>query len=206
MLTDYQNKTPSHITTGTLEIRLKDTNPVAYHPRRLAYEERRQVKQIVNELLTEGVIRESYSDYASPIVLVKKKNGQLRMCVDYRDVNRKVFKERYPLPNIQDQINALCHAKYFTILDMKSGFYQMKIEESSKHITAFVTPDGHYEFNCMPFGYVNAPSVYQRAIDKALGDLKGTKAFVYLDDVLVPSRTQEEGLDNLQEVLSLIHI
>ncbi|KXZ75691.1 Retrovirus-related Pol polyprotein from transposon 17.6-like Protein [Tribolium castaneum] len=84
---------------------------------------------------------------------------------------------------------------------MKSGFYQMEIEEESKHITAFITPDGHYEFNRIPFGYVNAPSIYQRAIDKALGDLKGSKAFVYLDDVLVPSTTIEEGLDTLQEVL-----
>ncbi|EFA05054.2 Retrovirus-related Pol polyprotein from transposon 297-like Protein [Tribolium castaneum] len=201
MLETYRNNTPDHITTGKMQIRLKDTAPVAYHPRRLAYEERRQVKQIVSKLLQDGIIRESHSDYASPIVLVKKKNGELRMCVDYRDVNKRVFKERYPLPHIQDQINSLCYAKFFTTLDMKSGFYQMEIEEESKHITAFITPDGHYEFNRMPFGYVNAPSIYQRAIDKALGDLKGSKAFVYLDDVLVPSTTIEEGLDTLQEVL-----
>lgn len=166
--------------------------------------ERIQVKKIINDILANGVIRESHSEYASPIVLVRKKNGELRMCVDYRDVNKRVVKERYPLPIIQDQINALCHAKYFTTLDMKSGFYQMRIEESSKHITAFVTPDGHYEFNRVPFGYVNSPSVYQRAIDKALGNLKGNKAFVYLDDVLIPSRTIEEGLQHLEEVLNVL--
>lgn len=204
LLKAYKNKTPSHITTGVMTITLKDTAPVAYHPRRLAYEERVQVKKIINDLMSNGIIRESQSEYASPIVLVKKKNGELRLCVDYRDLNKKVVKERYPLPLIQDQINALCHAKYFTTLDMKSGFYQMEIEEKSRHITAFVTPDGQYEFNRMPFGYVNAPAIYQRAIDKALGNLKGTKAFVYLDDVLVPTRTIEEGLQNMEEVLSAL--
>lgn len=206
LLMTYRSKTPDHITTGEMTIKLKDDTPVAYRPRRLAYEERAQVKRIVSELLCDGIIRESSSDYASPIVLVRKKNGEVRMCIDYRDVNKKVIRDRYPLPLIQDQINALCSAKYFTTLDMKSGFYQMKIEENSKRITAFVTPDGHFEFNRMPFGYVNAPSIYQRAIDKALGPLKGTKAFVYLDDVLVPSETIENGLKYLEEVLDALSV
>lgn len=204
LLMTYKSKTPDHITCGEMSIKLKDDTPVAYHPRRLAYQERIQVKKIVEELLNAGVIRKSQSEYASPIVLVKKKNGDVRMCVDYRDVNKKVVKERYPLPLIQDQINALARAKYFTTLDMKSGFYQMQIKEESKHITAFITPDGQYEFNRMPFGYINAPAIYQRAIDEALGELKGSKAFVYLDDVLVPSATIEEGLQNLEEVLSAL--
>lgn len=204
LLMESKRQTPDHITTGKMTIKLRDNTPVAYRPRRLAYAERNQVKRIMGELLGDGIIRESHSEYASPIVLVKKKNGEVRMCVDYRDVNKKVVKERYPLPLIQDQINALCGAKYFTTLDMKSGFYQMEIEESSKHITAFITPDGHYEFNRMPFGYINAPSIYQRAIDKALGDLKGSKAFVYLDDVLVPSTSTSEGLQTLEEVLSAL--
>jgi len=201
LLKRYRDKTPDHITTGKMTIKLKDSTPVAYHPRRLAYQERVQVKKIIDDLLDKGIIRKSRSEYASPIVLVKKKNGELRMCVDLRDVNKKVYKELYPLPLIEDQINSLCHAKYFTTLDMRSGFYQMEIEEKSRHILAFVTPDGHYEFNRMPFGYINAPAIYQRAIDEALGELKGTKAFVYLDDVLVPSSTIEEGLQNLEEVL-----
>lgn len=206
LLTRYKNKTPNYITTGKMQIRLKDDIPVAYHPRRLAYQERLQVKSIVGELLKDNVIRKSYSSYASPVVLVKKKNGDTRMCVDYREINKKVVKERYPLPHIQDQINSLCHAKYFTTLDMKSGFHQMEIEEDSKPITAFITPDGHYEYNRMPFGYVNAPAIYQRAIDKALGNLKGTMAFVYLDDVLVPSVSIDEGLTNLEKVLSALAI
>lgn len=204
LLLFYKNKTPDHITTGEMTITLKDTTPVAYRPRRLAYQERLQLKKIVNELISANIIRESRSEYASPIVLVTKKNGDVRMCVDLRDINKRVVKEKYPLPHIQDQINALCHAKYFTTLDMKSGFYQVQIEEKSRHIMAFITPDGHYEFNRMPFGFVNAPAIYQRSIDKALGDLKGTKAFVYLDDVLVPSISVDEGLTNLNEVLNAL--
>lgn len=185
-------------------INLKDKSPVVYHARRLAYQERLELKNIINDLLSANIIRESRSEYASPVVLVSKKNGETRMCVDLRDVNKKVVKERYPLPHIQDQINALCHAKFFTTLDMKSGFYQMKIQEESRQIMSFITPDGHYEFNRMPFGYVNAPAIYQRSIDKTLGDLKGTKAFVYLDDVLVPSTSIDEGLKHLEDVLDAL--
>lgn len=119
LLTTYKDKTPDHISVGKMVIRLKDNEPVVYNPRRLAYEERAQVKKMVQELLVDGVIRESRSEYASPVVLVRKKNGELRMCIDYRDVNKRVVRERYPLPVIQDQINALCRAKYFTTLDMK---------------------------------------------------------------------------------------
>jgi hypothetical protein len=113
------------------------------------------VQQIVRELLQAGIVRESHSEYASTIVLVKKKNGESR-------INKKAIKERYPLPLIHDQIDQLSEAKYFTTLDMKSGFHQMEIEEESKHITAFITPESLYEYNRMPFGYVNSPSVYQR--------------------------------------------
>jgi hypothetical protein len=204
LLRDSSEKTPDHVLTGKLQIRLKDSVPVAYRPRRLAYAERLKVQQIVRELLQAGIVRESHSEYASPIVLVKKKNGESRMCVDYRDINKKAIKERYPLPLIHDQIDQLSEAKYFTTLDMKSGFHQMEIEEESKHITAFITPDGLYEYNRMPFGYVNSPSVYQRAIDKALGELKGKQALVYIDDVIIPSKTIEEGFQNLEKVLTAL--
>lgn len=112
-----------------------------------------------------GIIRESDSAFASPIVLVHKKNGGVRLCIDFRDLNRKTIKQHYPLPRINDQIDSLCEARYFTTLDMKDGFYQMEIEEESKHFTAFITPDGLYEYNRAPFGFVNSPTVYQRAID-----------------------------------------
>lgn len=107
ILLETQQQTPDCITTGKLAIWLKDDIPVAYRPRRLAYAERIKVQEIVSELLKDGIIRESSSAYASPIVLVKKKNGELRMCIDYRDINKKAVKERYPLPLISDQIDRL---------------------------------------------------------------------------------------------------
>jgi hypothetical protein len=202
LLIETREATPDHITTGKLTITLKDDIPVPYRPRRLAHAERTQVKEIVADLLQKGTIRESQSTYASPIVLVRKKNGEARLCVDYRDINKKTVRERYPLPLIRDLLDSLRHARYFTTLDMKFGFHQMEIDEGSKHITAFITPDGLYEYHRMPFGLVNAPAVYQRAIDKALGKLKGTEAHVYMDDVLiVPSESIEEDLQRLENVL-----
>lgn len=197
-------KTPKTVTTGTLTIKLHDTTPVSYRPRPLAYAERVHLKQIIQNLKDDDIISNSCSEYASPVVLVKKKNGDLRLCVDYRDINKKVVKDKYPLPRIQDQIDALCGAKYFTTLDMQSGFHQILIEQEYRHLLAFITPDGHFEYNRMPFGFVNAPACYQRAIDKALGPLKDTLAYVYLDDVLIPSRTIPEGLMRLQTVLTAL--
>lgn len=204
ILREAREQTPTAVTTGKLKISLRDSHPVAYRPRHLAYTERLQVKRIIEEQLQEGIIRESESSYASPIVLVKKRNGDIRMCVDFREVNKRVLRDHYPLPRIQDQIDNLAKAVYFCTLDMKSGFYQVEIEESSKHITAFVTPDGLYEYNRLPFGFVNSPSCYQRAIDKALGSLKDNIAFVYIDDVLCPAKTIEEGLERLREVINTL--
>ncbi|XP_050293302.1 uncharacterized protein LOC126733893 [Anthonomus grandis grandis] len=198
------NQTPPAVTTGKLIITLRDPQPVAYKPRHLSYGERLQVKQIIQEQLDTGIIRVSESAYASPIVLVKKRNGDTRLCVDYREVNKQVVRNNYPLPRIQDQIDALSKAKYFCTLDMKSGFYQIEVEEKSKHITAFVTPDGLYEYNRMPFGFVTSPPTYQKAIDKALGLLKDDIAFVYIDDVLCPARTTEEGFNNLRLVVDTL--
>lgn len=197
-------QTPAAVTTSKLKITLRDTQPVAYKPRQLSYGERLQVKQIINEQLKNGIIRRSESHYASPIVLVKKRNGDTRLCVDYREVNKRVLRNNYPLPRIQDQIDALAKAVYFCTLDMKSGFHQIEIEEDSKYITAFVTPDGLYEYNRMPFGFVNSPSCYQSAIDKALGPLKDNIAFVYVDDVLCPARTIDEGLSNLRRIIDAL--
>lgn len=198
------NQTPPSVTTGKLKIVLHDSKPIATKPRHLAYGERLQLKQIIQEQLQTGIIRPSESAYASPIVLVKKRNGDTRLCVDFREINKRVFRNNYPLPRIQDQIDALAKAVYFCTLDMKSGFHQLEVEEDSKHITAFVTPDGLYEYNQMPFGFVNSPSCYQNAIDKALGPLKDDIAFVYVDDVLCPAQTIEEGLENLRQVVDVL--
>lgn len=194
----------SPINTAEMKIRLKEDKIIHFHPYRMAVCERQKVKSIVQDLLKNNIIRESHSPFASPIVLVHKKDGSSRLCVDYRALNKITVKERYPLPLIQDQLDNLkCH-KYFSSLDMASGFHQIPIAEDSIEKTAFVTPDGHYEYLRMPFGLSNAPAVFQRAICKALGDLKDKDALVYLDDILIPSHSVLDGLNKLDRVLNAL--
>ena len=192
----------STVTTGQLKIRLKTNKIINYRPYRLAPIEREKVKQIIDDLLKKGIIQESESEYASPILLVKKKDGSDRLCIDYRALNQIIEKERYPLPLIEDQIDRLGKAKYYIAIDMKNGFYQIAIEPQSTKYTAFVTPDGHFEFLKMPFGICNGPSVFQKAITKAVKDLKFI--LVYIDDLLIPFSTISEGLDYLDQTLNAL--
>lgn len=187
-----------------MKINLNSDNPVCYRPYRLSLPEKAIVRDKINDLLENNIIRESSSPYCSPIVLVKKKNGDYRLCVDYRKLNSITVKDKYPLPIIEEQIEKLCGKKYFTSLDMSQGFYQIPLEEQSIPKTGFITPEGHYEFLRMPFGLANSPSVYQRLMDRILGDLRFDKVLPYMDDLLIASTTEEEGLKTLKMVLDII--
>ncbi|XP_075972453.1 uncharacterized protein LOC142974176 [Anticarsia gemmatalis] len=185
-------------------IELEDSHPVVYRPYRMSYTERLLVRNMVQEMLDNDIIRESSSPYASPIVLVQKKTGEKRLCVDYRALNRKTKKDHYPLPRVEDQLDQLSGNTLFTSLDLASGYYQIPISEKSRPLTAFVTPDGQYEYNRMPFGLVNAPSVFQRTINKILSEVKIKYAIVYMDDILIPAKNVNEGLQRLEEVLQIL--
>lgn len=199
----FSSKELGCITGTEMNIKLNDTTPVVYRPYRLSHSERQVVRDMIQELGDSDIIRESSSDYASPIVLVRKKTGDYRLCIDFRALNKKTIKEHYPLPRIDDQLDNLSGYRYYTSLDLASGYYQIPLAESSKRYTAFVTPDGHYEFNRMPFGLVNAPSTFQRAINGILGNARFKEAFAYMDDVIVPSKTIDEGLQKLSDILNL---
>jgi len=175
--------------------------PVTFRPYRLSESERRTVREMVEDLKGCGIITDSNSPYASPILLVKKKDGGSRFCVDYRALNKITVKDRYPLPLIEEQIDRLAGMKLYTNLDMFSGYYQIPMSKDAREKTSFITPDGQYEFTRMPFGIANGPSVYQRMINQVLGPLRFTIAMVFMDDVLIPSRTVEDGLYNLETVL-----
>lgn len=190
--------------TTEMVIELDDNEPVVYRPYRMSYAERLLVRDMVTEMVDSGIVRESSSSYASPIVLVQKKTGEKRLCVDYRALNRKTKKEHYPLPRVEDQLDLLAGNTMFTSLDLASGYYQIPVSESSRDKTAFVTPDGQFEYNRMPFGLVNAPSVFQRTIHKILKEAQVKYAIVYMDDVLIPSKDFAQGIERLEEVLQLL--
>ena len=195
----------ARVNTGQMEIRLIDPNvTVQRSPYRLSEEERRLVRERINKLVEAEIIRPSNSPFASPILLVKKKDDSERLCVDYRKLNKNTVADRYPLPLIADQIARLRQAKYFISLDMASGFHQIPIHPNSTEFTAFVTPDGQYEHVTMPFGLKNAPSVFQRAIFKTLGELAYSYVIVYLDDVLIIADTIEQALERLDIVLKTL--
>lgn len=189
----------------SLLIDVEHNTPISHRPRRLSYAERNQVNEIIENLVNEKIVRPSNSPYSSPIVLVKKKNGQIRMCVDYRQLNKITVKDNFPLPLIDDCIDYLSNKNIFTLLDLKSGFHQVSVHKDSVKYTSFVTPDGQWEFTKMPFGLKNAPSVFQRYIIGILkkyidkGEIK-----VYLDDILLASNDFEAHLILLENVLKTI--
>ncbi|CAG9089257.1 unnamed protein product [Plutella xylostella] len=192
----------TNVTEMTIEINSK--RPIVYRPYRLSHKEREQVRTMVQEMLEADIIRESTSEYASPIILVRKKDGKLRLCIDYRLLNSVTVKERYPMPIIEDEIARLSGQAYFISLDLASGYYQVPISETSKALTAFVTPDGQYEFNRMPIGLANAPAVFQRMMHKVLGSARYSEATAYIDDVLIYGRDKDECLNRLENVLKLL--
>lgn len=190
------------VTTGEMEIKLTSSTPINYRPYKLSYGEKLKVREIIGDLLAKGIVRESRSQYASPIILVKNKDGTDRMCVDFRALNRITERERYPLPLIDDQIDRLGRYTFFTSLDMATGFHQIKIRDDCVHYTGFVTPEGHYEYLKMPYGLTNSPIVYQRIINNTLREfIDSGHVLVYIDDVLLLSNTVKDGILLLERVL-----
>lgn len=199
---DLKHLGSTHVTEMNIE--LNSDRSVVYRPYRLSHHEREKVRGMIKDMLEAEIIRESSSSYASPIILVRKKDGNTRLCVDYRMLNSITIKERYPMPIIEDEISRLSGQAWFITLDLMSGYYQVPISENSKHLTAFVTPDGHYEYNRMPFGLANAPAIFQRMMNHVLGPARFNKATVYIDDLLIFGKTSSECLDRLHEVLQLL--
>ena len=184
------------------EIPLVDDGPVRQRYRRLPPSQYEQVKAHIQELLDRGVVRPSCSPYSSPIVVVFKKNGELRLCVDYRLLNAKTRKDAYPLPRIEESLDALTGAQLFSTLDLASGYNQVPVAEKDKAKTAFCTPFGLFEFNRMPFGLCNAPGTFQRLMERIFGDQSFQSLLLYLDDIVIFSSSFDQHLQRLDLVLS----
>lgn len=183
----------------------ESARPIRRSPYRVSPRERDAIRAQVEEMLRENIIKPSNSPWSSPVVLVKKKDGStLRFCVDYRRLNSITRKDVYPLPRIDDALDRLCSAKYFSSMDLKSGYWQIQVDERDREKTAFITPDGLFEFQVMPFGLCSAPATFQRVMDTVLAGLKWQTCLVYLDDVVVFAANFEEHLQRLQAVLEAI--
>lgn len=183
-------------------IKLHDDTPFKHRARPIHPHDIGAVRKHLQELLSSGVIRESESPFSSPIVVVRKKNGDVRLCIDYRKLNLQTVKDAYALPNLEETFSALNGSKWFTVLDLKSGYYQIEVAEVDKPKTAFVCPLGFWEFNRMPQGVTNAPSTFQRLMERCMGDINLKEVLVFLDDLIVFSKTLEEHERRLLQVLT----
>ena len=174
--------------------------PLRQPPRRIPLHQRAEVRAHIQQLLSANIISPSCSPWAAPIVIVRKPDGSIRLCVDYRQLNSVTRKDAFPLPRVDDAIDAMTGSCYFSTLDLASGYWQVELDNSAKSKSAFVTPFGLYEWNRMPFGLCNAPSTFQRLMNQVLCDLVPEICLVYLDDIIIFSSTLEQHIHHLELV------
>ena len=209
LLVEYEDLFPEALPKGRppkrdveFEINLQPgTQAPSRPPYRLSQNEQEELQKQIDDLLAQGHIRPSCSPYGAPILFVPKKDGRWRMCVDYRALNKATIKDKFPLPRIDDLLDRLTKAKYFTALDLASGYHQIAMREDDIPKTAFRTHRGHYEFVVMPFGVANAPATFQRLMNRVFEKELDRFILVYLDDILVHSSTAEEHLQHIREAL-----
>lgn len=164
-----------------------------------------ELRTLLQGMLDNGVVRESSSPWAAPVVLVKKKDGSWRFCVDYRKLNAVTHKDAYPLPRIEESLTGLKKARWYSTLDLASGYWQVEMDPQDRQKTAFTTPMGLYEFDRMPFGLCNAPATFQRLMQRCLGSMVHDFLLIYLDDVVVFSPDFDSHLHHLEQVFRKLH-
>lgn len=202
----FASKTEELGCTGVVKhtINTEGRGPIRLRPYRNSPRQREIAEGIIQELITNKIIRPSLSPWAAPIVLVKKKSGETRLCVDYRGLNGITKKDSFPLPRIDDVLDLLVGQKFFSTLDLASGYWQIELDEESKEKTAFVVENNVYEWNRLAFGLTNAPGTFQRAMNFILKSVIGKICLVYLDDIIVFSKSIEEHVENLRVVFKLL--
>ncbi|WRX23577.1 Reverse transcriptase domain - like 10 [Theobroma cacao] len=183
---------------------LSGTAPISIPPYRMAPAELKELKVQLQELVDKGFIRPSISPWGAPVLFVKKKDGTLRLCIDYRQLNRMTIKNKYPLPRIDDLFDQLQGATVFSKVDLRSGYHQLRIKEQDVPKTAFRTRYGHYEFLVMPFGLTNAPAAFMDLMNRVFHPYLDTFVIVFIDDILVYSRDNDEHAAHLRIVLQTL--
>ena len=182
------------------EIVIDSAAPIRQRFRRLSPEKRVEMRALLDDMLQKNLISPSKSPWAAPIVLVKKKDGTSRFCVDYRRINAVTRKDAYPLPRVDDILETLAGSQLFSTLDLASGYWQVEVKPEDREKTAFITSEGLYEFNVLPFGLCNGPATFQRLMNILLAGVQWHDCLVYLDDIIVLGRSFGEHLQNLAKV------
>lgn len=184
-----------------LSIQLDDEKPICHRPRRLANMEKEIVENQIKEWLRDGVVEACASEFSSPVVVVRKKDGSPRVCIDYRDLNKKIIKDRFPTPVIEEQLDALQGTRVYSTIDLKNGFFHVPVHKDSRKYLSFVTHSGQYTFLKTPFGCCNSPRVFQRYINFVFRDLINKRiVVVFMDDIIILARDVNEAITRLKMV------
>nr|GFA82763.1 putative reverse transcriptase domain-containing protein [Tanacetum cinerariifolium] len=178
--------------------------PISKAPYRMASIELKDLKDQLQELLERGFIRPSVSPWGAPVLFVKKKDGSMRLCIDYRKLNKITIRNRYPLTRIDDLFDQLQGAMHFSKIDLWSGYHQLQVKEQDISKTAFCTRYGQYEFLVMPFGLTNAPAVFMDLMNRIFHEFLDKFVIVFIDDILVFTKSKEEHEDHLRTVLQTL--
>lgn len=190
------------------DIKIKSTEPVFTRNYRTPYTQKQEIKRQVEKLIKNDLIEASCASYNSPIILVPKRGTgpekKWRMCIDYRALNKNIIADKFPLPRIDDILDNLGKAKYFSVVDLFSGFHQVPLNESSRDYTTFSTENGSYRWKVLPFGLNISPNSFSRMMTIAFSGLPPEKAFLYIDDMIVIGRTENDHMKNLESVFKIL--